>query len=203
MHIWEDDWVFKKAIIRSQIKNWLSLNENKIFARKCQVKDISNSKIVTKFLNDNHIQGAVRSSLNLGLYLGDELVSVMVFDHFEGRKKMEKGGCNLSRFCNKLNTSVIGGASKLLKYFIKNYEVSRIISYADKDWSIGDLYKILNFQEINSSKPDYKYILDNKRIHKSRFRKSRLDTNLSESQEMKKLHIKKIWDCGKIKFELK
>lgn len=47
----------------------------------------------------------------------------MTFDQFEGRK------FNLNRFCNILNTSIIGGTSKLLKYFIRNYTPSRIISY--------------------------------------------------------------------------
>ena len=195
IHIWEDDWINKRNIIESQIKNLLGLTENKIFARRCQIREIKDSKISTKFLNENHIQGSVRSNLKLGLYYGNELVSLMTFDNYEGRKKMEAGGWNLSRFCNKLNTNVIGGASKILKYFIKNYKVFRLISYADRDWSIGNLYEKLGFKRISESKPDYKYIINKNRIHKSRFRKS--FTNISES----KLNIPKVWDCGKIKFE--
>jgi hypothetical protein len=126
----------------------------------------------------------------------------MIFDKFEGRKKMKENEWNLSRYCNKLDFYVIGGASKLLNYFIKNFKPSRIISYADKNWSEGYLYQILGFNRLNDSKPDYKYILNNKRIHKSRFRKSRLNTNLTESQKMKKSQINRIWDCGKSKFEL-
>lgn len=125
----------------------------------------------------------------------------MTFDNYEGRKKMPIGNWNINRFCNKLNTYVVGGASKILKHFIKNYDVSRIISYADRDWSEGNLYKKLGFNKISESNPDYKYIYENKRIHKSRFRKSRLKTNLSERQEMKKSQIQRVWDCGKIKWE--
>jgi hypothetical protein len=194
IHIWEDDWTYKTEIVKSQIKNWLLLTERKIYARNCKVVEIKDSGIVENFLNDNHIQGSVRSSLKLGLYYKDELVSLMTFDHFEGRKRMEDGGWNLSRFCSKLDTYIIGGASKLLKYFIKNYEVSRIISYADRSWSGGDLYNSLGFIKISESNPDYKYILDGNRLHKSRFRKSR--TGITESN----LNIYKIWDCGKIKF---
>ena len=69
----------------------------------------------------------------------------MTFDSFEGRKKMEESGYNLSRFCNKLGYNVIGGASKLLNHFIKTYKATRIVSYADKDWSIGSLYYTLGF----------------------------------------------------------
>jgi hypothetical protein len=49
---------------------------------------------------------------------------------------------------------------------------------------------------VHNSNPDYKYVVGDKKIHKSRYRKSR--TGISES----KLDINKIWDCGKIKFEM-
>jgi hypothetical protein len=202
IHIWEDDWDFKKNIIKSQIRNWLNLTEGKIFARKCYVKEIKDSKISSKFLEENHIQGKVGSSLKLGLYFEKELVSLMTFDHYEGRKKMEDGGWNINRFCNKLNTNIIGGSSKILKYFIKNYDVKRIISYADRDWSEGSLYEKLGFEKVSESNPDYKYIFECVRVHKSRFRKSKLNTNLTETQYMEKSHILKIWDCGKNKYEL-
>jgi hypothetical protein len=211
IHIWEDDWDNRKDIIKSQINNLLGSSKS-IFARKCYTKEIKDSKIVSKFLNDNHIQGKVNSSLKLGLYhtvtqsngtTNEELVSLMTFDHNEGRKKMELGGWNLNRFCNKLNTNVIGGASKLLRYFIKNYDVKRIVSYADKDWSLGNLYEVLGFTNIGGNGPDYKYIIDNQRVHKSRYKKSKLKTELTESQEMSKREIYKIYDCGKLKFEKK
>lgn len=202
IHIWEDDWIFKNKIIKSQIKNWIGLSD-KIWARKCYVKEVKDAKITSNFLQENHIQGSTGSNLKLGLYYDDELISLMIFDHFEGRKKMEDGGWNLSRFCNKLNTTVVGGSSKLLKYFINNYDVSRIVSYADRDWSRGSLYENLGFSKVSKSNTDYKYVIDNKRVNKSKFRKSNLNTQLTESQYMKKNKIQRIWDCGKIKFELK
>ena len=128
----------------------------------------------------------------------------MTFDQSEGRLKMDNSGYNLSRFCNKINTNVVGGASKLLSYFIKVYKPSRIVSYADKDWSIGSLYYTLGFENIGGNGPDYKYIVDGKRVHKSRYKKSRLGiqgTSITEHQETKRLGIHRIYDCGKIKFE--
>ncbi len=200
IHIWEDDWDFKRDIVESQIKNLLNLNNIKIFARKCDVRKIKDINIIKKFLNENHIQGFVRSVEKFGLFFDNELVSIMTFDNFEGRKKMEEGGWNLSRFCNKLNTSVVGGASKLLNAFIKDKDSYRIISYADMDWSQGDLYYKLGFDKVNETRSDYKYIIDNKRVHKSNFKKSKLNTILSESDHMKINGILRIYDCGKIKF---
>jgi hypothetical protein len=203
IHIWEDDWILRKNIIKSQINNILKINTEKIFARKCLFKEIKDSKIVNKFLNDNHIQGKVNSSLKLGLYFNEELVSLMTFDHNEGRKKMELGGYNLNRFCNKCGVNVVGGASKLLRHFIKNYDVKRIVSYADKDWSLGNLYEVLGFTNVGGNGPDYKYIVDGCRVHKSRYKKSKLKTTLTEAKQMEKDGFLKIYDCGKLKFELK
>ena len=188
-HIWEDDWNYKSDIIKSQIKNILKLS-NRIYARNCDVRLISDINVVRNFLNNNHIQGYVNSNIKIGLYLNDELVSMMIFDHLEGRNRMSDDEWNLSRFCNKIGYTVVGGASKLLKYFINNNKVVRIISYADRDWSNGNLYEKLGFIKIKESNPDYKYVIDGKRIHKSNFKKNE-----------KTLTIPKIWDCGKIKYE--
>jgi hypothetical protein len=202
IHIWEDDWDIRRNIIKSQIRYLLKINSEKIFARKCLVKEVS-IKESKQFLNNNHIQGSVASSIKIGLYHNQVLVSLMTFNTSEGRKKMEQGGYNLNRFCNLCGLSVVGGASKLLNHFIKNYEVSRIVSYADKDWSVGNLYEILGFENVGGNGPDYKYIVDNKRVHKSRYKKSKLNTELTESKEMIKRGIYKIYDCGKLKFEYK
>lgn len=201
IHIWEDDWDYKKDIIKSQISNSFTLS-TKIHARKCQVVEIVDTKSIKSFLNNNHIQGYTNSIKRYGLVYNNELVSIMTFDKSEGRKKMLENEWNLNRYCNKLNTNIIGGASRLLSHFLKETNPTRIISYADKDWSNGNLYYKLGFEKISSTNPDYKYIIEGRRIHKSRYRKSRLNTNLSESQFMKKQGIDKIYDCGKIKFEL-
>lgn len=196
IHIWEDDWDYKKEIIKSMIKNHIGKTNNKIYARNCKVKEIKDVKSVRKFLDNNHIQGFTGSKIKLGLYYNNELVSIMIFDKNEGRKKLSEKEWNLSRFCNKINTNIVGGASKLLSYFINNNSCTRIISYADHDWSLGELYYKLGFVKLNNTDPDYKYLIEDKRIHKSRFRKSY--TGVSESN----LNIPKIYDCGKVKFEL-
>jgi hypothetical protein len=196
-HIWEDDWINNNEILKSQIRNWLMISKNKIWARNCDIVELTNCN---KFLNENHIQGSDRSNIKIGLLYNGKVVSVMTFNKSEGRRKMVDGEWNLSRFCNKLDTNVVGGASKLLKYFIKNWIPNRIVSYADKDWSNGGLYLNIGFKLLYETDTDYKYIINDKRIHKSRFRKSNLKTDLSENNYMS--NIPKVWDCGKMKFEL-
>jgi hypothetical protein len=195
VHIWEDDWIFKKDIIKSQIINLIGVSE-RIPARKCKVMLMEDSKLVKEFLDRNHVQGFVTSKVKIGLLYNDEIVSLMVFDQFEGRKKMKEDEWNLSRFCSSLGISVVGGASKIISFFVKNYHPKRIISYSDRSWSNGNLYFMLGFSKVSSGYPDYKYIIDNKRFHKSGFRRSKI--GMSESC----LGYPKIYDCGRSKFEL-
>jgi len=207
IHIWEDDWDFKSDIVKNQIRNWLGLIEKKIFARKCQIREIKDSKIINNFLEENHIQGMIRSIVKIGLYHEGQLVSVMTFDNSEGRKKMEDRGWNLSRFCSNKNYQIVGAASKLLNYFIKNWNPNRIISFSDKDWSFGDLYFKLGFKLVNELKPDYKFIIDGRRVNKQRLTKKKLtklgkDSSLTGSEIIKEMGISKIYSVGQLKFEL-
>jgi len=199
IHIWEDDWKYNTDIIRSQVRNLLNLTEKKIFARKCVIEEVKDSKICSEFFNENHIQGKVNSSLKLGLFFDGEMVGLMTFDHFEGRGILSGDEWNLNRFCTKTNHVVVGGASKLINYFIKVYNPNRIISYADKSWSLGKLYENLGFNKLYETDPDYKYVVGDKRIHKSNFKKSKFKNGLSESENMGE--FSKIYDCGKIKYE--
>ena len=200
IHIWEDDWRDKREIIKSQISNLLGKIKNKLFARKCEIREVGLNEC-REFLDNNHIQGYANSKVKIGLYYSDILISLMTFDQFEGRAKMKEGSWNLNRFCSKLETNVIGGASKLLNHFIKKYLPNRIISYADYDWSDGGLYFMLDFSLLSYSNPDYKYIINNIRVHKSNFKKSKLKYECTENEWAISNGLSKIWDCGKIKFE--
>ena len=201
IHIFEDEWVDKSDIWKSMLSNILGYTNNRIYARKCEIKEVSGSDSV-KFLNDNHIQGTCPSSIKLGLYYNNELVSLMTFGksrHFIGNGKYEY---ELLRFCNKTNVSVIGGASKLFKYFCKTYNPTSVISYADRRWSIGNMYKQLGFEFLHSSKPNYYYVINNKRKNRFNFRKSELvrkyniPQNMSEREYCYSQKWYRIYDCG-------
>ena len=99
---------------------------NIIYARKCIIEEIDDNKYIKKFLNENHLQGYVNSSIKIGLFINNELISLMTF----GKSRDRKNNMELLRFCNKINYSVVGGFSKLLKYFSNNYKFEKIITYA-------------------------------------------------------------------------
>ena len=206
-HIYEDDWNYKQDIIKSMILNKLNMTKYKIFARKCKIKEIKDNSLVKIFLNKNHLQGHVNSSIKLGLYYNKELVSLMTF----GKLRKPLGSKNINnsfemlRFCNKLNTNVIGSASKLFNYFIKNYEYDNIISYANKSHSTGNLYYKLGFKFMNETVPNYYYVIDNIRNYRFNFRKDILvkkgyDKNKTEKEIMYELGYYRIYDSGNLKF---
>ena len=208
IHIFEDEWIYKQDIVKSRLKNILGLTENKIFARKCIIKEV-NSKDKTLFLDNNHLQGSVKSSINIGLYHNNQLVSLMCFNKPRAGIGALYDGYELSRFANILNTNVIGGASKLLNYFELTYKPKNIISYTDLRWSTGNLYETLGFVETHRNKPNYWYKLGNKRSHRFGFRKSILEkqgfdiSNKTEHQIMLDRKIYRIYDCGTITYSKK
>jgi hypothetical protein len=206
IHIFEDEWKNKKDIVKSRLFNLIGKTESRVFARSCEVREVD-SKEAMAFLENNHLQGKLGAKKRLGLYYNNELVSLMTFGELRKSlgSKQEEGAWELLRFCNKLNTNVVGGSSKLLKYFENNYNWSTITSYADLRWSEGELYKTLNFELCHQSKPNYFYIRGRTREHRFKYRKDVLvkdgfDKNKTEKQIMKERGYHRIYDCGALKF---
>lgn len=205
IHIWEDEWIYKKDIILSRIKNLIHKTQHNIYARNCEIKNIDN-ELCNDFLEKNHLQGKINSSIKLGLFYKNELVSCMTFGKLRiglGTKNQE-GFFELYRFCNLLDTNVIGGFSKLLKHFEKNYNPKILITYAKRDWSLKDsVYEKVGFSFEKYTEIGYWYIDKyKKRHHRFNFRKSKLDkaSNLTEKEIMEEKGYNLIYDCGNIKY---
>ena len=208
VHIYEDDWIYKQEVVKSRILNLLGKSK-KVYARKTEIKEVS-YKDSKEFLEQNHIQGNCMSKIRFGLYYQDELVSLMTFGKLRkclGNKNKE-GSFELLRFCNKINTNVVGGASKLFKYFIGNYCPKDVISYADRSWTMNNgqtLYDKLGFDLDSISKPNYFYI-NNIKENRFKYRKDKLiedgfDENMSEREIMTERKIYRIYNSGQLKYK--
>lgn len=204
LNIFEDDWLYKKDIIKSILLNKFNKTHNNIYGRKCEIKKV-NANDANIFLDKNHIQGSCKSSYKIGLYHNSELVSLMTFGYRYTNSKKE---FELIRFCNKLNTNIIGAASKLFNHFIKNYNIddTYIVSYADLNLFNGDLYDKLGFTEIHTTKPNYYWVVNGVRYHRFKYNKQKLvnegyDINKTEVQIMAELGHYRIWGVGQKRFE--
>jgi len=212
LHIYDIEWQNeeKQQIIKSKIKHQLGQSK-RIFARKCEVKEISNIEC-KKFLNETHLQGYCPSKVKLGLFCGNKLCAAATFGKSRYNKNYE---WELLRYSNDLNSTVVGGLSKLMAHFIKIYCPRSIISYADRRWSttLNNLYETIGFTYIGNASPNYKYFhLSNNISLKSRnqFQKHKLknkleifDSALSEYENMSLNGYYRIWDCGNLIFSWK
>lgn len=210
IHIFEDEWITKQEIIKNKIKNICGSVDDRVYARNCEIKEITANEKNT-FLNQHHIQGEDKSKIKLGLFHETELVAVMTFCNLRvalgSSQKIDT--FELSRFAT--SKSVIGGASKLFTYFTNNYKPNQVISYADRrfSWKASSLYDKLGFSFDSTTPPNYWYFKNgyNKRHHRFNFRKSELskkldkfDSSLTEYENMQLNGYDRIWDCGSLKY---
>jgi len=192
IHIYEDDWLYKQNIIKSMILNKLKIN-NEINIKETELKEIIDKELVKEFLNKNHLKGYIGSKINIGLFHNGELISLMVFKHFKNRYE-------ILRFCNKLNTNIIGGISKIFNFFIRKYSPNEVITYIDRSYSKGKSYEDLGFKIDSLIEPDYYYILNHKRKNNINFIKNNFDNKPNE-QLLLDRKIYKIYDSGKLKMK--
>jgi len=208
IHVFEDEWIYKKEIVMSRLLQIIGINKSeRLHGRECIVKEIS-SKEKNLFLDKFHIQGSDLSTIKLGAFHNDILVSVMTFSKgnpAKGIKYKIEGVWELNRFCSDSNYHIPGIAGKLLAYFKNNYSWIEIYSYADRRWSFGNLYEVLGF-DLQTKKPqlNYWYVKGMKRIHRYKLRKKSHEPKDITEKTLRLLEgYNIIWDCGSLKYSLK
>ena len=211
IQIFEDEWINHRDICESKLKQICGLNTNpKIYARKCEIREISNKNEVYEFLDKNHIQGRTGFTIALGAYYQNNLVGVMTF------KKEKEGYWDLNRFATDINYQCVGIGGKLFKHFTRNYPFIEIKSFADRRWTTdptNNLYTKLGFDFDSYVPPSYWYynpkINPYIRFHKFGFRKQHLHNQyglpltMTEHEMTTALGYTRIWDCGLIKYVYK
>lgn len=217
IHIFENEWLNQRKIVESRLRQILNKTKFVIPARKCKVKQVSNE--VTKiFLQNNHLQGSINSTINYGLYYTNPennkeyLVSIMTFGTLRknlGQQQID-GYYELYRFCNACNFRVIGGASKLFKHFIKIYKPIEIISYANRRYTTSikpTVYDNIGMKFDSYTEPNYFYIDGDILHNRFAFRKDILITKYGCKPEMTErefmqdiMQMPRIYDCGNIKY---
>lgn len=210
MTIFESEWkdTHKNKILQSMIRSRLNHSSiKKIGARQCEIKEIS-KKDAGNFHYSNHISGATTSSYDIGLYYDYELVSVLSFLKSRFNKKYEY---EISRFCSKLNYNVSGGFSRLFSYFVKTYNPSSILTYADLRFGNGQVYAKNGLNFMGTTPPNYYYYdkslgyLENR----MKFQKNKLqilfpkeyDSKKTEYEIMSDAGYYCIYDCGNNRYE--
>ncbi|OFY44066.1 MAG: hypothetical protein A2X18_08075 [Bacteroidetes bacterium GWF2_40_14] len=159
--LYEDEWVTKYQLVTNRLLANLG-RQKSVFARNCVVKPIS-AESAREFLEKNHILGYTACSYKYALYIRkatedineNEIVAVAMFS--APRPMVREGKKILSyewvRYAGLAEYRIAGGMGKLLKYFIDKYSPDEIMSYADKDWSDGNVYRKLGFKYSCDTEP--------------------------------------------------
>lgn len=195
-HIFEYEWLQNQEKIKKHLLNLLGLSTNKIFARKCIIKEID-TQVKNLFLEKYHLQGSDKANIKLGLFYNDELVEVMTFCKPRFNKNYQY---ELSRLCSVEGTNVIGGSSKLFKYFVKTYNPQSIITYSNFAKNRGKVYSLLGFEQKELSKPNYVWVKDTVVLPRYQTQKKNLlkqgFIGTSEQDIMNNRGFFQIFDCG-------
>lgn len=181
-------------------------NKKTLYARKCKLEPI-NHMTAKQFLDNYHIQGSSKGDkYRYGLYYKGELVQVMTFGTPRYNKHYQ---WELLRLCTAPGKSIIGGASRLFKHFIKDINPTSILSYCDRSKFTGDVYTKIGMTLHHISPPAKIWSKDNKRITDNWLRARGYDqlfnTNYGKGTSNEALMLENGWrpifDCGQMVFE--
>jgi hypothetical protein len=209
LHFYEDEWRSKRNAVLAKVKHSLGVSPWRVYARECEVVEV-NRKEKEEFYERYHVQGNGRCNVCYGLKADGQLVACMSFS-----RCVERGGTHpgaewdLSRYATSV--TAVGGASRLLRRFERDFSPKSVVSYADRRHSNGSLYGTLGFELAGVAKPDYFYVhpdenyllRENKRKYQRAFLHRNLesfDPSLTEEQNMKNHGFLRLWDCGKLKY---
>lgn len=185
IHIYDYEWndERKRPIIESLLRITFGKVGNKIYARNCEIKEITN-KEAKSFNEKNHLQGHRNAQITYGLFYKNELVQLMSFS------KHKKYEWEIIRGCPGSNNIVVGGVSKLFNHFIKEYNPNQVFSYCDYNKFDGKGYEALGMKFIGYTGPDMKWIID----------WSVVNRKPNKHKELKEKAVAQIWGAGSKKY---
>lgn len=212
----KDNW-YRCIMIRdwddyNKIPYLLDENKQEVYARKCEVKQISRDEC-HNFFEDYHLQWDTKKekdNIYIWLYYNNELVECMSFWKPRYNKNYER---EILRLCSHKDYKIIWWANKIFKHFLKLSQANNVISYCDMSKFDGWVYEQLWFKLLKRNKPSKhwynnketpskKHITDNllrQRWYDQIFWES-YGKWLDNDELMKQRGYVEIYDCGQSTF---
>lgn len=206
LQFWDTEWIKKPDICKDIILFAVSRINTRIFARNCEIRQIDSTE-ANIFLEDNHIQGKCNANFRVGLYLKDELVAVQCY------QAPNQGGTSrsswlLARTAFKRGAQVIGGISRMFRFFVDCVNPEKVIDYTDRRLFIASGHHHMGFARQGVTKV-CSYLTDGTNIYSRRHYRHMngrhfkfhmpWDENLSDTENLHNNGWYWIYDCGKIK----
>lgn len=200
----EDEFENKWNIIASKIKYVCKMHTTIVGAREVTIGNISYGD-EAKFLTDNHIQGPSTSRNNsLAAFHNGKVVGVISW--LRRPQYLE-----ITRFATAIELHLPGLFSKMLKRVISLLAYSgKIVSFSNNGHSNGGMYRAAGFVHAATLPPTYWYMKGySVRENRQQYMKSKIAkkfnvdiTGKTEKQLMDELGFTRIWDSGKLRWEL-
>ena len=189
IHLYE--WEILTDQIKSLLRIALGKVNNRIFARNCQIKEITN-KEAKSFNEINHLQGHRNAQVTYGLFYNDELVQLMSFSRTRYNKNLKTDNSwEIIRGCPGSNNIVVGGVAKLFNYFIKKHNPDSVFSYCDFNKFDGKSYEAIGMSFVGYTGPDKTWVINNQPVKR----------NPKKYKELKEKADFIVWGSGSKKYE--
>ena len=206
--ITEDRWRNQRQMMEARLLAHLELF-SQAYARNCEVRRIEKAE-AQEFLNRNHSYGDAACKYRYGLFLKrhtghiaaemgfpigsgmtDEvknlsegtLIAVATFSN--ARRWVKEGkeirSYEWTRYASLPDLRVSGGMGKMLKAFIKEVQPDDIMSYADLEWSEGEVYERLGF-EAETRKEPVTFTIDPQTWERTAIRRSPVKPGMTDEK---------------------
>lgn len=191
--VYEDEWMNRRSVIESILKNKLNVRTNCLNLRpsQCEIKRIPYEDS-SSFYESYHYIGKTKSHATYGVFYGDVLVACTSFGK---PTRQSKHSWELTRMASHPDYRVHGIWSKVMSRFILEFNPDSIVSFSDNRLFSGKVYEKIGYQFDGDVDPDYYWVKGKKRYHKSSLRKT---TPLkTEIEEREGDGFKRVYDLGK------
>lgn len=212
--VFETDWVQHKLAVTRAIRARLGKLRGRLMARNLALRAVDHGE-ATKFFDKYHVQGGAGAGETLGLFHKDKLVACMRFTFGGNDRGRATKAWTLSRYATRV--SVVGGASRLFRAFVAQFQPDTVKSFSDSRLFGGKMYEHLGFELESESAPDYMVwhprlgVLPKTKFQRSEIaaRQAELGVTVdfdasndprSETDMTYLLKCRRIYDCGKKKW---
>ena len=225
VHVWEDDWLHRRELVLRALAHRLytvdrlpdvlpdinPLACQRLYARNLTVK-LVHGGVARRFWQDNHLQGPVHCTANIGLYDQNNVLRALLGigrKNHGSRVSLPDGTWDTQRYATL--GVIVGGFTKLLAHAETLVPVDTWTSWSDNDISDGGMYQAAGFTVDKRQAPSYSYVGRKtkwERVHRSTYTKQRFinDPDLTyqsgqtehEAALANKLY--RIYDAGKTRW---
>lgn len=225
VHMWEDDWLHRRELVLRALAHRLHAVDllpdvlpdinplacQRLYARNLTARRVHGG-IARRFWQDNHLQGPVHCTVNIGLYDQDGVLRALLGvgrKNHGSRVSLPDGTWDIQRYATL--GVIVGGFTKLLAHAETLVPVETWTSWSDNDISDGGMYQAAGFVVDKRQAPSYSYVGRRtkwERVHRSTYTKQRFidDPDLAyqsgqtEHEAALANRLYRIYDTGKTRW---